>query len=580
MSQSVRPIHVRLVDFFAVRNYAYLASAILMLAGAYRLMQIPMGVEDLFHHTLFVLGILVFYELLLLATAVFVVRSLGIRDQGRLLSLIVLVLAIDPTFFNQSLGTFHTRGNDWGLVINAVLLALLPVKAWGLRRYSNAPFTPRLFAAYLATGAFVYLSPFMFLADNAAVSYPQSFAVLVWAPVIVCFLLPRRTNPGSETDRFLVALSVLAPAVVLLHLFNIGNVHLDVISLGAFEPGKYPGPFILAPILLATNVLQRRLTTSWEKAVNHRQWLIIGPALATVLAAFCPDRYLLTVWGLRLSPFYLTIILSVPILWGASNILGNSVYRWGAVVLGFLATLGPNAAAITANIQAQTLLLPGAYAWAILVVMAVRARTLPWALIAVEFLVWGLLHQAPRSWGIGTPTVILQAMGWAGVLLTVAWRKRWGLPASLFALAAFVQVFAAMLRTPEPSLYLQGYVGTLAGLIAAGSLLAPSAALRVLGFIPVTILGVKLGWPLAIRGAQALAAWLSRSQEKARDLPPGTLLILLAFVVFGVAIWFSLRRKSLADWVDRRESPPPDQTDPSGPDPSTTEENRLAHSKT
>jgi len=556
-----RPFHVRLVDLFAVRNYTYLVSAALMLAGAFQLMQAPVGEEDKFRHTIFVLSILIFYEILILAAAVFVVRRLDIPEHGRLLSLIALALALDPTFFNQSLGTFYNLGNNAGLAVNVALLVLLPVKVWVLWRYSIAPFSPRLLTGYVLAGITVYLSPFMFLDVDAGLSYSQSYSILIWAPVVVALCLPRRSGALSSEQTFLARLVPIVTAILFLHLFNLGNVHLDTVSLGTFQPQNYPGPFVVAPFILVTNILQLRLKTHWEQAVNHLQWLAIMPALAVLFALGSPPAYHVSIAGIVLSPLHLTVALAMAILWQAAGLTGRKGYRWEALVLGFAGTLGPNLDGAISTMKQGDLTVPGAYVWLLLVILALRRRSLAAVLVAIEFTVWGVL----RIWHGVSPAVTFQVMGWAALLLVLAWRKRWGAATSLVALLMFAHVFVLLLRSP--SAWTEGYAWPLAAVIAVAAISAAEPALRIAGAAPLFLLVMRAGWPIVRKLAGILTAKAADASRSAADIPPGLVLVLLGFLTFGLALFFSLRRRSLAGWVEKGEEGEPGTGPPQAPGP-------------
>jgi hypothetical protein len=573
MPRHVLPLHVRVVDVFAVRDYTYLVSAILMLAGAFRLMQIPVASADLFQHTLFVFAILAAYELLLLGAAVLVMRALHIPDQARLLSLIALSLALDPTFFNQSFATFHNLGNDWGLIINVVILGLLPLKAWIIWRFSNAPFSPRLLVAYLLAGSLVYLSPLVFLDKNSLSTRSQCFAVLVWAPLLIAWCTPSQKKQTTERQTFLTALTLIASGIVFLHLFNIGNVYLETVSLGRFHPRKYPGLFIVAPIILTSNLLQLRLKARWEGAINHRQWLAIGPILAALCAIPSSPDYHIALGGLTLSPLHLTVIVSMLILWRVSLIPGCRYYRYAAILLGVLPTLGYDLETILETLDSGSFMVPGIYLWLVLLVPALRKRKLSLFLIVIATALWGILHRFESL----TPTTTIQIIGWGALSTVLAWNRGWRKSATVISLAMFLHILFVLLHSPSADTSHEVYAWAFAVLIAAGSLLARSAALRELGFAPLALLGVKMGWPLAVRAVGALVAWLNRWQARLSELPPGTFLVLLAFLVFGLAIWFSFRRKSLADWVEKREVPSLDNTVPTSPVAPAVEKSDLAH---
>jgi hypothetical protein len=82
-------------------NYFYVVSAVLMMLGCYMLMRSPVIEGSKFAQTLKALLILQGYEILLIVTAVVIVRRLKILDDALTLLLLEMVLLLDPTFFSN-----------------------------------------------------------------------------------------------------------------------------------------------------------------------------------------------------------------------------------------------------------------------------------------------------------------------------------------------------------------------------------------------------------------------------------------------------------------------------------------------
>ncbi|MBX7247285.1 MAG: hypothetical protein K1X53_17455 [Candidatus Sumerlaeaceae bacterium] len=255
------PRPVSLTRAFFENNFFYALSACLMMLGCYLLMRSPVIEGPVFTKTLASLTILQAYEILVIATAMLIVRHfLRLGDAFSLL-VIELVLLLDPTFFSNSFLTMiPTLGDRGPLAVNAVCLALVPVKLallqWGLR----LRFTPRLWLGILAAAAVVYFGTTPLNYEVKLLSREAIFYCLSWKTVIVCAILPAAwnclTTVAGTTDDYMSPrqalalqrlLVVIPVAIVAMHFIE------SSVVFGIQFYWFYGAPLLLAVAVMAWN---------------------------------------------------------------------------------------------------------------------------------------------------------------------------------------------------------------------------------------------------------------------------------------------------------------------------------------
>jgi hypothetical protein len=261
-------------------NYLYLLSAALMLWGTYHLMYSSLFTGTMFARTLKALLVLQAYEVLVIATAVLIVRRMKALDDAFMLLLVEVVLLLDPTFFSNHFGAeFYRNGrliSPHGIWVNDACFLLAPFKLlillWGLRlKLARRGWLAFVFAAFC-----VYMTEWLILQQGLLpewlVTEPKSwwnwsrngyFYLLAWMPLVFAALLPQIRDliqvrgglvvAGEEEKGFVTASRrrilnhafLWLPLVILFaHFIESSSVH---------EVFFYP--MHLAPLVLALGVL-------------------------------------------------------------------------------------------------------------------------------------------------------------------------------------------------------------------------------------------------------------------------------------------------------------------------------------
>lgn len=226
--------HENIAEKFIRGNYFYVLSAVLMMLGCYMLMRSPVIEGDKFTKTLKTLLILQAYELLLIITAVVIVRRLKILDDAFTLLLLEMILLLDPTFFANS---FFTLPGDRGDYVNIICFFLVPIKLIVLVGALRLRLSPRMWAAFMAACAIVLLAEGPMTSDPPPLGLNGYYYLLAWTPLIVALLLPpmgsmfalRTEKEGYITEnqnaffpRFLMAAPVVIAAA---HFIESSYVH-------------------------------------------------------------------------------------------------------------------------------------------------------------------------------------------------------------------------------------------------------------------------------------------------------------------------------------------------------------------
>ena len=232
-------------------NLCYLVSAVLVMLGCYLLMQRAIGDGLYFYYTLKTLLILQFYELLVIGTAVIVVRRLGTLGDAAMLLMIEMVLLLDPTFFSNSFATMELPA---ATLVNGLCLALVPLKLEFMRRGLRLEASRSAWGAFMIAAVVAYQVEGLMIREMAGQRVLMLYYALCWVPLLLA-LMQRPTGTqlsaaergsGFVTRSQLVWLNrvvVLAPmAIVVAHCLESATVHEDRIRLYAFH---------FAPIVLA-----------------------------------------------------------------------------------------------------------------------------------------------------------------------------------------------------------------------------------------------------------------------------------------------------------------------------------------
>ncbi len=243
-----------------IGNIFYFLSAAFMLLGCYMLIHSGAGKGLDFPRTLKSLLMLQTYELLVILTALIIVRHFRRLDDAFHLLLIEWLLVFDPTFFSNS---FHTMPGDVGPLVNIVCLMLAPLKLALLQRGLRLRLHPRAWAGLLAAAAFVYLSEYPLSHPRRNSHDPASFMIfygMCWVPAVVSALLPAvrcmlvdtthlpKQFISDRRQAFLRwALLLLPMLVIFAHLAETLRVH-EIPYYMAFVT-----PLLLGMVLLITN---------------------------------------------------------------------------------------------------------------------------------------------------------------------------------------------------------------------------------------------------------------------------------------------------------------------------------------
>lgn len=567
------PPGFRFLVAFIEGNYFYILSALLVIFGCYLQIRTVQSTDAGFGDTFRGLAILQGYELLVIATAILIVRRLGRLSDAFTLFIIEVVLLLDPTFFSNAFVSMANVPNLQTPVdvlwVNVGCLVLVPVKLGVLARFLHLRLAPQGFAAFLLAAAFIYLGewPPNNILDSSWLSRYDYFYGLGACLLLVAAALPRLADfaaPSCGRCDFITdqqaywlprLLGLIAIGLAALHFLESLFVYLD-----------YFLPLYLAPLLLSAAILVIHNTRPEDR---HRRLYAMDILLAFALAFSLPD----------LNP-HLGRILQDEIL----------------AMPRFVTSLAP---LITAGLLAGGVY--GYYAWR----FRHRAALYRIALLVLLALVFGLVESGLFLQGVtSTRATMVEGLRWLmahplvwlipaeGVLLFLAWRFQ--NPATWMAagLLPLVLVFAGTkleARDFVPEIVqvtglvflvcLHRFRGDLGvrvlilvvvvgiGLVSLAVdqtsgriafVIGEAAALVVAGlWVPER---VYFGFGLA--QAALLAAWFTRHLPG--RVPPGVLTVLAGLGLFGVAVLVTFYKDRilafLEDWRNRPRptpSPPP-----------------------
>ncbi len=274
---------ISFVRTFIEGNYFYIISAVLMMLGCFLLMRSDVIRGTVFIRTLKTLLILQGYELLVILTAIAIVRKFKVMGDAFTLLIIELVLLLDPTFFSNS---FFTMLSIESTLVNVACFLLVPVKLLILQKMLRFRLSDSAFGAFMFAAILVYLAEGPLNLIDLAISTHSYFYLLGFMPLVFCFLLPpvremvkiRDTAGGYVTER---QRTWLPGFLLIIPLFIIVSHYIEssqVYGIRLYWP--YAAPIMLGCAVLVTKNIKE------EKALEY----------IIVIDLFCAVSLLLS-WG-------------------------------------------------------------------------------------------------------------------------------------------------------------------------------------------------------------------------------------------------------------------------------------------
>jgi hypothetical protein len=283
-------------------NPFYLLSALSMLAGCYALnMGLAPRTAEM-GKLLALIGVLNFYELILLALGLYLIRARGLIRDGRTLLLLEIPFLVDLAFINAEASSVSFNR---GLLLNAIVLSLALVKVGIVLRvlFGRVPGNAYALIAMQLSMLLMMPSAFKWLESRGPVTEAHFYGVW-WALglMLVAFeaieRLQRADQPSpaqrvAQTMRRLYLVLPLASAIVHLSI-------LHWVYRVSFSAGD------VSPLLIGIAVAAPRLPRIRRELAGLVR--VFAPALAVVLALNdAPDVHRHLIGQLTLAPWLLTL---------------------------------------------------------------------------------------------------------------------------------------------------------------------------------------------------------------------------------------------------------------------------------
>ncbi|MEQ8821537.1 MAG: hypothetical protein RLY93_14985 [Sumerlaeia bacterium] len=172
------------------QNVFYPISALLIIVGCYKIMAATTFENQDPGPTLQAMSILHLYELLVIATAIAIVRRFRKLSDAYVLFQIEVLLLLDPTFFANALLTFE-RGDTLRWAVFCFLAA--PLKLFILMMLVKLRLSPRAFLGFVMAAAFIYLLPESL---NRGREFPrvEYYYAIGWIPLLYMLAMPALTG--------------------------------------------------------------------------------------------------------------------------------------------------------------------------------------------------------------------------------------------------------------------------------------------------------------------------------------------------------------------------------------------------
>ena len=298
-----KTVSSRVTDFCINNSVLYYVSCCLLLLGAYSMMRSPWLPGSFLVKYCEIYGIFLLYVVLLTGLCCLVLRRLSMAEDGLVIAGLVLLLVLDPTFFNN---VFYTYSLGAGLAVNSFCFGLSVILC-ALLKAGGIPWSRTSAIQTVLVAGFVYYYPTGLNSLSLEAMRPGYFYLLSWMPLLVIVLCERITQGQSPHEageicdptiipqrlerRFRVARVLILFYVVIAHLIEASYTY----SLGIHAEQ-------LAATFLAAGFLSFKLQPNLDRKGRCFVWI------CALLAAWCScaatEHSIIQLrWGVVLSPF-------------------------------------------------------------------------------------------------------------------------------------------------------------------------------------------------------------------------------------------------------------------------------------
>lgn len=347
-------------------NPFYFISAALMLLGCLLLINSLSWSSIRTERLLGLIFILQFYEGILIALGLYLLRCRKLEYDGGTLLVLSAFFMVDVTFLSGEIANAH---RSIGLIVNLCLVLLAMAKLAIIFYYLSLPVASRAWVlsmvqvvVLLSTGVVFKRLDGHFDQLPAAVLY-LSWWIVALLPVALTFIRPIDLGPY----RRLVSVFVVLPLISLIAHLATSNFVFDVRWYNAN----------IASLLLGLAVAVARMNWSPATAVFRRQCQFVLPVAALLLAANSSPNALTFHSGVMLNPLRLTGAACV-FVWA------HAAWMFAAPFFAVLAVGAVLGGLVSANWMLIRTHLREAIAWMIITVDRIWPRTRAhWGIVAM-----------------------------------------------------------------------------------------------------------------------------------------------------------------------------------------------------
>ena len=542
-SVSHKTVLSRITEFFINNSVLYYLSCFLLLLGAYLMMHSPWLSGGLLTKYCEIYGIFLFYVVVLAGVCFVVFRRLAMAEDGLVVAGLVLLLVLDPAFFNN---LFYTYSLRVGLIVNSCGFGLAVTLYVALKALLGIPWSKTAIAtAVLATG-FIYYYPLGLNIPQAEAMKNSYLYLLWWMPLVLAVLFDRLSDASSVSTEASGEQSKTVISHRLLKIFRVASTlivfcmvlsHLLAANY-AYSLDLYPE--YLAPIFLGAGLLYFKLSPR----VGNKGKKLLWACAVLALCCSCGTGQRSMIHfasGIVLSPFhYGFCVAALYLLYFWKTYRSRSWATAAAICMAFVVS-GASFSDSLFNIS-HFHFVPFAVFAIVLLVSFIIERSWIIAAMAGACALISVLSLTPIQ-DTNKLLIFLQAgPTWFGVVHWYFYRSKHQGVYSI--IGAFILLVPSLMWCTSPHRLAWGsdYFITVTSL-----------------FFAARFLGNSFLSTLAVFGVVGGALYLARNQlvsvaaEVRREINFGLLVTLLAFLILPIAFFLSVLKVRRRGQTDMRK---------------------------